>query len=148
MAKAIKGREHDSTAAMANAYLGTPGCGDAIERVFGDKGGKTETEVKVQGPVQSPLFCLPHFDYTIDLRCIRGVTGVFSQPDINGWSSADIKEYMLYTFEVDLVHQARPLVFGRTDRQDSELPVKGMTQVHEARSALIQAWADYTKEHG
>jgi hypothetical protein len=96
----------------------------------------------------SPLFCVPHFGYTIDLRCIRGVTGVFSHPDINGWTSADSKEYMLYIFEVDLVHQAKMLEFGRTDRQDAELPVKGMTQVQEARSALIQAWTDYTKEHG
>lgn len=145
-----KPQPYDSTACMAHAFFGTPGCGDAIHRVFGSKepepGAKTDSKVTVQDPSQSsPLFCLPHFEYTIDLRCVRGVTSIFSQQDINGRTTSDTKEYTVYSFCVDVVHQAKVLEFSQTDRQDTKVPVKGLTQVHEAQSALIQAWKDYTK---
>lgn len=153
MAKAAKGREHDSTAAMAHAYFGTPGCEGAIDRVFGvlkapkPEEGKTDNQVQISVPeVKSPLFLILEFDYTVDLRLIQGVTGVFKSTDIDGWTVADTKEYFLYSFSVHMGPKASTLEFKCSDRHEVEGQPNTVTRVNNAREALLKAWYDYTKE--
>lgn len=151
MAANFEGREHDGTAAMANAYFGTPGCGSAIDRVFGNRESGTESrtsnEVKVHIPeVKSPLFLIPEFEYTVDLRLVQGVTGVSKSSDLEGWTEADTKEYFLYSFSVHMDPKANSLELRFYDRHEVEGQPDAVTRSNRARESLLKAWYDYTKE--
>lgn len=153
MAANFEGREHDGTAAMANAFFGTPGCEGAIDRVFGvlrapnPEEGKTDNQVQAAVPeVKSPLFLIPEFEYTVDLRLIQGVTDVYKRSDIEGWTEADTKEYFLHSFSVHMDPKANSLELRFYDRLDVEGQPNAVTRVNNAREALLKAWYDYTKE--
>lgn len=68
-----KSRPYDSTAAMANAYFGTPGCGGAIDRVF-----DSPTAVELDPNWRNKLHSLVDTSVSLD-EVLQGVLVMKSQ---------------------------------------------------------------------
>jgi hypothetical protein len=134
-----KSTDYDSTACMAAAWFGTPGCGDAIERVFGvkDKESNMEpkTDMQVKAPeshAKIPLFTVPDHGYVVDLSQVQGIGLVLeSNPLTSMWP--------IYEFKLDLVGRpnSKPVGWVNTDADVAK------RQAESAREALLDAWHKY-----